>query len=173
MILKNCSKCKETKDIIEFYIDSRKKDGFRAACKRCAKKHHKYYLSTNGKDIRKKFDSKYYKQDTIIQERTEYRSIESNRIKNIKYQKEYRTNNIEVMRFNRAKYRAKKLNATPKWLTATQLQEIKEIYKTCPKDCHVDHIMPLQGRIVSGLHVPWNLQHLLAIDNLRKGNKVS
>jgi 5-methylcytosine-specific restriction endonuclease McrA len=37
---------------------------------------------------------------------------------------------------------------------------------------HVDHIIPLHGRLVSGLHVENNLQILTAHDNLRKGNRV-
>lgn len=46
------------------------------------------------------------------------------------------------------------------------------IYKDKPKNMTVDHIIPLFGENVSGLHVPWNLQYLSYSDNLKKGNNV-
>ena len=66
------------------------------------------------------------------------------------------------------RYKAAKLNRTPKWVDH---KEINKIYNKCPKGYHVDHIIPLQGVNVSGLHVPENLQYLSAAENLRKGNK--
>lgn len=67
-----------------------------------------------------------------------------------------------------SKYRAAGLERTPKW---SDLDKIKEIYDNCPIDNHVDHIIPLQGDNVSGLHIPENLQYLSVFDNLSKGNK--
>ena len=65
-----------------------------------------------------------------------------------------------------SKYRIKKLNATAKW----DQEGIKEFYANCPKGYHVDHIIPLQGKIVSGLHILSNLQYLTAKENLSKSN---
>ena len=68
-----------------------------------------------------------------------------------------------------ARYRAKKLNATPAW---SETEDVKEFYINCPKGYHVDHIFPLQGETVSGLHVLGTLQYLTAAVNLSNSNKV-
>lgn len=68
------------------------------------------------------------------------------------------------------KRRAGKLNATPEWV---DLKAIKNIYMNCPKGYHVDHIIPLNHPDVCGLHVPWNLQYLPALENIKKSNKLS
>ena len=84
------------------------------------------------------------------------------------YYKEYYENNKDVLNAKGAERRAAKINRTPSW---ADLKKIKEIYTTCPEDYHVDHIYPLQGKLVSGLHVHNNLQHLTAAENLAKSNK--
>lgn len=36
---------------------------------------------------------------------------------------------------------------------------------------HVDHVIPLQGRTVSGLHVAGNLRVITASENVKKHNR--
>jgi hypothetical protein len=76
------------------------------------------------------------------------------------------------------KYELAKINRTPQWLDKDDGWVIQEIYELSYKRTkmtgikwHVDHIIPLQGKLVSGLHVPANLQVIPAIINMGKGNK--
>lgn len=79
----------------------------------------------------------------------------------------YYNNKSEYIARNAA-HRANKVRATPAW---ADKNKIKEIYKNCPEGYHVDHIIPLQGDFVCGLHVETNLQYLPAEENLKKSNK--
>lgn len=75
-----------------------------------------------------------------------------------------------------ARYAAKR-SRTPRWLTRGQREEMRSVYaesrrrRQSGENVHVDHIVPLVGKIVSGLHVPWNLQIIDASQNCRKSNK--
>lgn len=75
------------------------------------------------------------------------------------------------------KRHAGQMRRTPPWLTKAHYAEIDEMYRFAKvmerisgQKYHVDHITPLQGKTVSGLHVPWNLQALPAVENQRKSN---
>ena len=76
---------------------------------------------------------------------------------------------------NRSKQHAKssmekaaKLQRIPPW---ADLDAIKEFYLNRPEGYHVDHIVPMRGKTVSGLHTLENLQYFPAKENLSKGNK--
>lgn len=81
--------------------------------------------------------------------------------------KHYRRTNPEFTRASTAKYRAAKLQRT----VAFDQEGIADFYANCPEGYHVDHIIPLQGATVSGLHVLNNLQYLPAKENITKSNK--
>ena len=49
-------------------------------------------------------------------------------------------------------------------------RQIGLMYKFRPKKMTLDHIIPLNGDLVSGLHVPWNFQYLSEKDNVKKNN---
>lgn len=139
---KLCYSCREVKNLTEYYKAKGRKHGVQGVCKECCKKYER--------DRRKS--------DPTFRARLNQKS------------KEYRQKNPEYFKVKTAERKAAKLRATPSWLTKEHLQEIKDIYLTCPEGYEVDHIVPLQGRNVSGLHVPWNLQHLTKGENRRKGN---
>lgn len=92
----------------------------------------------------------------------------NNRDYHNKYNSKWCSNNKGKVAAKAAKRRATKLRATPSW---ADLAAIKQFYINCPLGYHVDHIIPLKGKNVSGFHVINNLQYLKAVDNLKKGNK--
>lgn len=74
--------------------------------------------------------------------------------------------------------RATRAQRTPKWLTPDDHEAIRMIYVKKQQlqqksgiKYSVDHIIPLRGKYVSGLHVPENLQIMKLKENIRKGNK--
>lgn len=78
-------------------------------------------------------------------------------------------NNVREYRRNyTAFHKAEKLNRIPSW---ANMEKIRQIYDLCPEGMHVDHIIPLLGELVSGLHVEYNLQYLTAEENIKKSNK--
>lgn len=87
--------------------------------------------------------------------------------------KKWASNNKQKIKANNALRRASRLKATPKWLSRKQRIEMINIYASCPVGFEVDHIVPLRGKNVRGLHVPWNLQHLPWRENRSKSNKQS
>jgi hypothetical protein len=104
-----------------------------------------------------------------------YRDANKELIKTRK--KIYAQNNKNIINAAVAKRKAAKLQRIPKWTSELDVWMIKEIYdlamlrtKLTGVVWHVDHIIPLQGEIVSGLHTPFNMQVIPAIENIKKGN---
>lgn len=143
--MKTCTRCKVQKPYSEFTKRSASKDGHTTACTKCLKK-------------QKRIDYLCEPEKTMTRVR-----------KNLKA----RMQNDPVYKraWEQWKY-AKSLKRVPKWVKFTRdlLPKYRELLTKFPS-MTVDHIIPMQGDIVSGLHVPSNLQVLSCSENSSKGNK--
>jgi hypothetical protein len=90
----------------------------------------------------------------------------------------YRKENLDRHAAKETKRRAAKINRTPAWLTEDDHWMIGQAYELAATrtkmfgfSWHVDHILPLQGKLVSGLHTPYNLQVIPGVENMQKLNK--
>ena len=118
-------------------------------------------------------DPEYYKHYRVVQrEHLNQKSreyAEQNREKRREAWRIWSAKNKQKIYEKSAFERASKQQRTPPWVDRKALQEI---YFNRPEGHHVDHIIPLNGKDVCGLHVPWNLQYLTEEENLKKSNKV-
>jgi len=79
--------------------------------------------------------------------------------------------NPDRAKANRARHRAAKLRAAPAWADRDEIAAIYKASIALGPDFHVDHIIPLQGRTVCGLHCEANLQIIPASVNISKHNR--
>lgn len=147
-------------------------------------------LYQENKEERKKQSKEYALKTKVLSEKTRKKWYEKNKAKKLAYhkewsaknknylkfyQKQWRAENRDICNFHEAKYRSDKLQRTPIWADLSAMQLEYELAAWCSKvmgvKYHVDHIIPLRGKFVSGLHVPSNLQVIPATDNLVKSNK--
>ena len=159
---KVCSKCKTTKEFSLFHKHKGQPHGLARWCKDCAKansrKHYKTLDPVERLDKKRKWQAE-------------------NREKVNSYNNEWRKSNPEKHAARQAMRRASKNQATPLWLSDPQKAHIKRTYQLARlmqditgEEYHVDHIIPLKGDNICGLHVPLNLQVLRADLNLKKSN---
>lgn len=139
----------------------------------CRNHYNQYYFKTpEGKKARQKYlqsergKEKKKEWHRAERERSIPGFVEKERARGQRYRKTEKGK--ASGRFKLARRRAAKLLRIPLW---SEVDKIKEFYTNCPEGYHVDHIVPLKGELVSGLHVINNLQYLPAKENCSKGNK--
>ena len=155
--MKKCSNKECKVDSPSFSKDIRASDGLYSMCKQCRLL--KYH---------------YQKRDSVLLAKKEY--YVRNKVECLERNKNWKKENIDRARFLKRKYQKNRTDllklATPKWLSDLQVNEITLFYKKRPNGMTVDHIIPLFGSNVTGLHVPWNLQYLTMEENCSKGTSV-
>ena len=138
----------------------------------------KQYREQNPEKIRQMHQD--WRKDNAVHDairKQQYRTENAEKVKTA-YKEYYEANYVRILA-KRNKQHADKLKRTPAWLTANELWMIEEAYDLAAMRTkmfgfawHVDHVLPLRGKLVSGFHTPYNLQVILAVDNLRKSNRM-
>lgn len=185
---KLCRSCNTVRDVSEFGPHIRTADGLSAMCNTCRQMYRNENKETTNKDRMVRYRANIdierlrVKEWWLRNKKTARQASKNWRTANPDAQKRaeqyWRLTNPHKHAAMSAKRHAAKRNRTPAWLTTEQLSTIEALYRhaselTCITGFawHVDHIVPLQGVTVSGLHVPWNLQLLPASENIKKGNR--
>jgi hypothetical protein len=118
---------------------------------------HKYLATENG---RNKFQERY--KETVHARNKRLR--------------EWKRRHPDRVSVDHARRRATRMSAMPPWTNAKDMRAVYKQAQRLTADTgikhHVDHIVPLRGKTVCGLHVVWNLQVLTETENCRKSNKL-
>lgn len=168
---KKCSKCGLLKPLSNFHVRRASPDGLAYKCADCIKSFCREWREKNpGAFSRWHLANK--------ERRAEYwrRWYEENKDHRSKSYKEWARRNPHIINALIAKRTAAKLKATPAW---ADLGAIRAVYaqasfltKQTGVRHEVDHIVPLQGETVCGLHWEANLQILPKVENIRKSNRL-
>ena len=156
---KICTTCREQKPRSAFALRKASADGLAYTCRRC------------GGETRR---ANYLKRHA--EELAAHRVWrEANRPRLREQAKQYRQEHRGRYSAYRNAYKLRRNLRFPVWADTKAINAIYEqaaSMRALGLDVHVDHIVPLYGKTVSGLHVHCNLQLLLAADNIAKSNKM-
>jgi len=173
---KFCSKCKETRTLEYFKPEPSNTTGYHKACTVC----------TTGQEIpvvnRKKSSSTHKHCNTCDRyRRRDAFKVESSNTTGLaaccRECMQAPDAKAKQAEYN-ADRRARKLKAVPGWTTGEDRKKMKALYaeaaymRSGGEDVVVDHILPLNGKTVSGLHIWYNLKIRDRLENLKKSNKL-
>lgn len=145
-----CPKCTQYQSPTCYGKCTQNRDGLNRYCRPCE--------SIRGK-------VKYYKASPEVRQK----KAAEKWVRNKPTYLEYCAKNKGRLNAKKASRKAHIKRATPPW---ADKKAISEFYQNCPPGYQVDHIIPLRGKTVSGLHILENLQYLTAQENLSKGNRM-
>lgn len=180
--VKRCTKCREEKPLSAFGRHSKMKDGLRSDCKACIRLY--TAVAAEAKRAYKQQHAAQIKAQNLAWRKAnpDYwvirRALAPERF--LTKKREWEKNNKGRLLAYVAERRAARVCRTPKCLAPSDLKAIRDCYSVAASfrelfdlDVHVDHVVPLRGVSVSGLHVPWNLRIVPAGTNKRKSNNWS
>jgi hypothetical protein len=169
MDTKECSKCGEKKSTEDFAARKLSKDGLNAWCRECMSEYRR-----QNKERQHMLQAEWARRNPEKRKATERKSRKKHSMARREYNRQYHQRHPEKALAHCRKRQAAKLQRTPSWaneqLISAYYKEAKRLEELTGIQFHVDHIIPLQGEMVSGLHVETNLQLLPAHENIGKSN---
>jgi hypothetical protein len=171
--MKTCKRCGVAKPHTEFGKHRETADGLRPECNECRRQRERDRRLADPETLRAK-DRERGKRERARRNATALKWARQNPDKRKASKAAWDAANQHKRTALAAKRRGLTSRATPPW---ADLRKIDEVYaeaaamRALGVDVHVDHIIPLQGKTVTGLHVHTNLRLLLAGDNIAKGNR--
>lgn len=171
---KTCTQCHETKPFEAFCKNKRGKNGRNAKCRECMSANGKAWYKKN-KEHKNAKSKEWHEANKEQHNATNAEWQRENKDAVKKIQRRYIKNNPDKNLANSIRYRAAKYQRTPAWADNAKIEafytEAKRLEQETGIEYHVDHIIPLKGKLVSGLHVENNLQVIPANENLSKSNR--
>jgi 5-methylcytosine-specific restriction endonuclease McrA len=148
--------------------------GLNSACKSCRNIYNKAYYAKNAEKFKAEATKWAEENPDKVAARKE-RYYAANREKILARQATYAAANLDKVRAKAGKRRARRLQATPVWADKSKIDEFyfaaNFLGMVTGEWHHVDHIVPLNGKTVCGLHNEFNLQVLTGAENMKKGNR--
>lgn len=175
--MKQCAKCNEVKPLEEFCKNAKRKSGYHYYCRACHSASNKKWRDANRDQ--ELATSAAYREANREKCHAASKAWEKANPEKIKaWRKRYSQEKAAYLQDKCVRYRAGKANRTPAWLTESDWLQIQCRYQVAAmynreglERWDVDHIIPLYGKKVSGLHVPNNLRVIKSDENKRKANK--
>lgn len=134
-----------------------------------------YFREYNSSEKGKEAKRRYYEENKDV---VKVKALARPKEDRARYRKKYKDNNPDLYKAHTNQRRKRSQQATPSWLTAEHKKQIRDKYllaiamtKETGVPYVVDHMVPLHGETVCGLHVPWNLKVMTREENLAKSNK--
>jgi hypothetical protein len=169
-VVKTCKHCGNTSDKAPWKVNNGVAVGL--VCRRCASDQGAVYAAKmratpEGKAASDAASNKYYASAKGAENYARKKAAPDAKERFTKYSLDWAKRHPGKALAKVRKRDLAKLQRVPLWANDAA---IKEIYVDCPPGMQVDHIIPLQGELVSGLHCEANLQYLTAAENASKGN---
>lgn len=170
---KVCCSCKSSKPVSEFYKNKLTKDGLYRRCKSCHATSVRSWQEKNwGRHVE---NCKAWQEGNPDRQRENLRNWRATNPSQASItQKLWRAKNSVSIYARNAKRTEALKRATPEWADRKSIakfySDAERLTKETGVTWHVDHVIPLRSKFVSGLHVPDNLQVITATENVRKGN---